>query len=87
MVNDKPLGLLLTQTILGLFEGMLGAISLVSDSCELFAQIPIVFCALLGFAFPLSSALSERLSGNLFRTVAARLSSLLAVMKRRAIVG
>src|SRR6267142_6394709 len=29
----------------------------------------------------------ERLSGNLFRTVAARSSSLLAVMKRRAIAG
>src|SRR3989442_965434 len=59
--HDKPLrlGLFLTQTILGLFEGLAGVVSLFSDPLEFFAQIPILLCALLGFAFPLISTLSE----------------------------
>src|SRR5712692_7600962 len=61
VLHDKPLRLrlFLTQTILGLFEGLAGVVSLFSDPLEFFAQIPIVLCALLGFAFPLELFLNK----------------------------
>jgi hypothetical protein len=42
--HDKPLrlGLLLTQPILGLCEGLAGVVSLCSDPLECLVQIPIV---------------------------------------------
>ena len=53
------LGLLLTQAILSLFEGLFGAIALVAQALEFFAQIASVLGSLLGFLFPLIAALSE----------------------------
>jgi len=52
------LGFLLPYTLLGLSVGLVGAVSLVSDPCELFAQRAMVLGPLLACAFPWLAALS-----------------------------
>jgi hypothetical protein len=55
-------GLFVAQVLLGLFEGLFGAIALFAKALEFFAQVAIVLGSLLGLLFPLMAALSERLS-------------------------
>ena len=46
----------LAQAALGRFEGLLGLITLGFDAGELLAQVTVVIAALLGFGFPLVTA-------------------------------
>ena len=75
MVHDQPLALTLelTQARLGLFEARLrlfearlgllerfgGAVALAPDARDLFAPVSIAVTSLLGFVFPLISAVSD----------------------------
>src|SRR4029453_3681409 len=57
--HGRGLALDLTQTRLGLFEGLLGLVALGLDSCELFAQVTILVATLFGFVFPLFSTVFD----------------------------
>src|SRR5437867_12161121 len=52
-------GLFLAQLLVGLFEGLFGAIALVAKALEFFSQVAVVVGSFLGLVFPLLLALSE----------------------------
>src|SRR5215471_996542 len=52
-------GLFVAQLLVGLFEGLLGAIALVAKALEFFAQVAVVVGSFFGLVFPLLSALSK----------------------------
>ena len=52
-------GLFVAQLLVGLFEGLLGAIALVAKALEFFAQVAVLVGSFFGLVFPLLSALSE----------------------------
>src|SRR4029077_7529118 len=57
--HGLSLALKLAQAGLGFFDVLLGLIALGLDSGELLAQVTVVVAALLGFGFPLVSAMCD----------------------------
>src|SRR6516165_2343244 len=52
-------GLFVAQLLVGFLEGLFGAIALVAQALEFFAQVAIMCSAFFGLLFPLLAALSE----------------------------